>query len=42
MDKLDVDESFEWLILVICIVSSVMIQYPEYFFTLTPGVAGLH
>jgi len=37
--KPDVDEAFEWLVLVIGIVSAIMIQYPEYFYTVTPGVA---
>ena len=39
MAKPDVDEAFEWMVLVIGIVSAIMIQYPEYFFTLTPGSA---
>ena len=39
MTKQDVDEAFEWLVLVIGIVSAIMVQYPEYFYTLTPGVA---
>jgi len=39
MVKPDVDEAFEWMVLVIGIVSAIMIQYPEYFFTLTPGSA---
>jgi len=39
MTKPDVDEAFEWLVLVIGIVSAIMVQYPEYFYTLTPGFA---
>jgi hypothetical protein len=38
MTKPDVDEAFEWLVLVIGIVSAIMVQYPEYFYTMTPGV----
>lgn len=37
MTKSEVDEAFEWMVIVIGIVSAIMIQYPEYFFTLTPG-----
>jgi hypothetical protein len=37
MIKPEVDEAFEWMVLVIGIVSAIMIQYPEYFFILTPG-----
>jgi hypothetical protein len=37
--KPEVDEAFEWMVLVIGIISAIMIQYPEYFYTLSPGVA---
>jgi len=37
--KTDVDEAFEWLVLIIGIVSAVMSQYPTYFYTMSPGVA---
>ncbi len=37
--KPEVDEAFEWMVLVIGIVSAIMIQYPEYFYTMTPGAA---
>lgn len=39
MTKPDVDEAFEWFVLVISIVSAIMVQYPEYFYTMTPGAA---
>jgi hypothetical protein len=31
MTKTDVDEAFEWLVLIIGIVSAIMGQYPKYF-----------
>lgn len=37
--KPDVDEAFEWMVLIIGIVSAIMIQYPAYFYTMSPGVA---
>jgi len=37
--KTDVDEAFEWLVLIIGIVSAIMSQYPTYFYTMSPGVA---
>jgi hypothetical protein len=37
--KTDVDEAFEWMILIIGIVSAIMSQYPEYFYTMSPGAA---
>lgn len=39
MTKSEVDEAFEWMVLIIGIVSAIMIQYPVYFFTLSPGAA---
>lgn len=39
MIKTDVDEAFEWLVLIIGIVSAIMSQYPTYFYTMSPGVA---
>jgi hypothetical protein len=39
MTKPEVDEAFEWMVLIIGIISAIMIQYPEYFYTLSPGVA---
>jgi len=39
MTKPEVDEAFEWMVLIIGIISAIMIQYPQYFYTLTPGVA---
>lgn len=39
MTKSEVDEAFEWMVLIIGIISAIMIQYPEYFFTLSPGGA---
>lgn len=36
--KPDVDEAFEWVVLIIGIVSAIMSQYPEYFYTMSPGV----
>lgn len=37
MTKADVDEAFEWLVLIIGIVSAIMSQYPTYFYTLSPS-----
>jgi len=37
--KPEVDEAFEWMVLIIGIVSAIMSQYPTYFYTLSPGVA---
>lgn len=37
MTKTDVDEAFEWLVLIIGIVSAIMSQYPAYFYTLSPS-----
>lgn len=34
--KSDVDEAFEWLIVIVSIVSAILSQYPEYFYTITP------
>jgi hypothetical protein len=39
MVKSEVDEAFEWTVLIIAVVSAIMIQYPDYFYTLTPGPA---
>ena len=39
MTKAEVDEAFEWMVVIIGIVSAIMIQYPAYFYTMTPGVA---
>ena len=39
MTKPEVDEAFEWMVLIIGIISAIMSQYPEYFDTLSPGVA---
>jgi hypothetical protein len=39
MAKSEVDEAFEWTVLIIAVVSAIMIQYPDYFYTLTPGPA---
>lgn len=39
MTKPEVDEAFEWMVLVVSIVSAIMIQYPQYFYTLSPGTA---
>ncbi len=39
MTKSEVDEAFEWTVLIIGVVSAIMIQYPDYFYTLTPGPA---
>jgi len=39
LTKPEVDEAFEWMVLIIGIISAIMIQYPEYFYTLTPGVS---
>ncbi|MEM2130002.1 MAG: hypothetical protein QXZ70_05325, partial [Candidatus Bathyarchaeia archaeon] len=39
MAKPDVDEAFEWMVLIISIISAITIQYPKYFYTLSPGVA---
>jgi hypothetical protein len=36
MEKPDVDEAFEWLIVMLSIVSAILSQYPEYFYTVTP------
>ncbi len=36
MAKNDVDEAFEWLIVIVGIVSAILSQYPEYFYTITP------
>lgn len=38
MAKPEVDEAFEWMVLIIGIVSAIMIQYPAYFYTMSPGV----
>lgn len=37
MAKSEVDEAFEWTVLIIAVVSAIMIQYPDYFYTMTPG-----
>jgi hypothetical protein len=37
--KADVDEAFEWMVLIIGIVSAIMSQYPAYFYTMSPGAA---
>jgi len=37
--KPEVDEAFEWMVLIIGIVSAIMIQYPAYFYTMSPGAA---
>jgi hypothetical protein len=39
MTKTEVDEAFEWMVLIIGIVSAIMSQYPTYFYTLSPGAA---
>jgi len=39
MTKTDVDDAFEWMVLIIGIVSAIMIQYPAYFYTMSPGAA---
>ena len=39
MVKSEVDEAFEWTVLIIAVVSAIMIQYPDYFYTMTPGPA---
>lgn len=39
MAKTEVDDAFEWMVLIIGIVSAIMTQYPEYFYTLSPGTA---
>jgi hypothetical protein len=39
LTKSEVDEAFEWMVLIIGIISAIMIQYPEYFYTLSPGVS---
>jgi hypothetical protein len=39
MVKPEVDEAFEWMVLIIGVISAIMVQYPEYFYTLSPGVA---
>ncbi len=39
MVKPEIDEAFEWMVLIIGVISAIMIQYPEYFYTLSPGVA---
>ena len=38
MTKPEVDEAFEWMVLITGIVSAIMIQYPAYFYTMSPGV----
>jgi len=37
MARNDIDEAFEWLIVIVSIVSSILSQYPEYFYTITPN-----
>jgi hypothetical protein len=37
LTKTDVDEAFEWLVLIVGIVSAIMSQYPAYFYTLSPS-----
>jgi len=37
LTKTDVDEAFEWLVLIIGIVSAIMSQYPEFFYSLSPS-----
>jgi hypothetical protein len=39
MVKHDVDDAFEWLIVIVSIVSAILSQYPEYFYTITPNPA---
>jgi len=39
MTKTDVDDAFEWMVLIIGIVSAIMIQYPAYFYIMSPGAA---
>jgi len=33
----EVDEAFEWLVVILGVVTAILIQYPEYFYTTTPG-----
>jgi hypothetical protein len=37
--KPEVDEAFEWMVLIIGIISAIMIQYPAYFYTMSPSAA---
>ncbi len=39
LTKPEVDEAFEWMVLIIGIVSAIMSQYPAYFYTMSPGAA---
>jgi hypothetical protein len=39
MRKNEIDEAFEWLVVILGVVTAILIQYPEYFYTLTPGNA---
>jgi hypothetical protein len=37
--KNEVDEAFEWLVVILGVVTAILVQYPEYFYTATPGQA---
>ena len=37
MEKDDIDKAFEWLIVVIGIITAILNQYPEYFYAVTPN-----
>lgn len=37
METHNIDEAFEWLVVVFGIVSAILIQYPEYFYMKTPN-----
>ena len=41
MSKADVDSAFEWLVLIIGIVSAIMSQYPEHFSAFFPTLPGI-
>jgi len=36
--KPDIDEAFEWLIVMLGIVSAILSQYPQYFYSFSPSV----
>jgi len=39
MARHEIDEAFEWLVVILGVVTAILIQYPDYFYTLTPGDA---
>ena len=33
MAKHDIDEAFEWLVVILGVVTAILVQYPEHFYT---------